>query len=176
VFAVLITGPPGAGKTSVLEALVDALSDDDVAHAGIEVEMLEWAHPALTDEQRTRHVRTMCDLYRDAGHHLLLIAQTIETDHDLVKLLDAVGAEEHFLVRLQAQPPTLAKRIIDRERAGWSGLPQLVEHAQDLAVSMPALRGVDLVLSTEDQHPEAVAQRIRAARPEQLLNPAPPQR
>jgi hypothetical protein len=107
---------------------------------------------------------------------LPLIAQTIETDHDLVKLLDAVGAEEHCLVRLQVQPPTLVKRMIDRERAGWSGLPGLVEHAQDLAVSMPALRGVDLVLSTDGQHPEAVAQRIRAARPEQFLNPAPPQR
>ena len=45
VFAVVITGPPGAGKTSVLSALVDALSDDDIAHAAIEVEMLVWTHP-----------------------------------------------------------------------------------------------------------------------------------
>lgn len=170
----LITGPPGAGKTSVLTALVDALSDDDVAHAGIEVEMLEWGHPALTDEQWTRHVGTMCKLYREAGHHLLLIAQTIETDDDLVTLLHAVGAEEHFLVRLEAQPATLVERIIQREPAGWSGLPGLVEHAQELAVSMPALRGVDLVLSTEGQDPEAVAQRIRAARPDRLLAPARP--
>ena len=55
MFAVLITGPPGAGKTSVLTSLVDALSDDDVPHAGIEVEMLEWAHPALTEQQSMRH-------------------------------------------------------------------------------------------------------------------------
>lgn len=168
----LITGPPGAGKTSVLTALVDALSDDDIAHAAIEVELLEWAHPGLTDEQRARHVRTMCELYREAGHQLLLIAQTVETDDDLGKLLDAVGAEEHFLVRLEAQPATLVERIIEREPAGWSGLDGLVEHAQELAVSMPALRGVHLVLSTEGRHPEAVAERIRAARPDQLLSPA----
>jgi broad-specificity NMP kinase len=30
VFTVLITGPPGVGKTSVLTALVDARTDDDV--------------------------------------------------------------------------------------------------------------------------------------------------
>jgi hypothetical protein len=174
VFALLITGPPGAGKTSVLTALVDALSDDDVPHAGIEVEMLQWAHPALTDEQWTRHVRAMCELYRDAGHHLLLIAQTVETDDDLDRLLDAVGAEERFLVRLEAQPATLVARIIQREPPSWSGLPGLVEHAQQLAVSMPALRGVDLVLSTEGQHPEDVAERIRAARPDQLITPATP--
>ena len=40
MFAVVITGPPGAGKTSVLTALVDALSDDHIAHAAVEVEML----------------------------------------------------------------------------------------------------------------------------------------
>jgi len=173
VFAVLITGPPGAGKSSVLEALVDALSDADIAHAAIEVEMLEWAHPALTDEQWTRHVQTMCELYREAGHRLVLIAQTIETDDDRVALLDAVGAQEHMLVRLEAQPATLVARIIHRERASWSGLPGLVEHAQELAVSMTALRGVDLVLRTEGEDPEGVAERIRDACPDQLVTLAP---
>lgn len=173
VFAVLITGPPGAGKTSVLTALVDALSDADIAHAAIEIEMLEWAHPGLTDAQRTRHVRTMCELYRDAGHHLLLIAQTVETDDDLATLLDAVGAEKHLLVRLEAQPATLIQRIIEREPESWSGLPWLIDHAQQLAVTMPALRGVNLVLSTEGQQPEAVAGRIRTARPAQLLTATP---
>ena len=167
VFAVLITGPP-AGKTSVLTALVDALSDDGIAHAGIEVEMLEWAHPALTNEQWTRHLHTMCELYREAGHRLLLIAHTVETGEDLARLLGAVDAEQHFLVRLEAQAATLVERIIEREPASWSGLSGLVAHAQELAMTMPALSGVDLVVSTEGQTPEAVAERIRAARPDQL--------
>jgi broad-specificity NMP kinase len=159
VFAVLITGPPGAGKTSVLTALVDALSDDDVPHAAIEVELLQWAHPALTDEQVMRHVATMRELYREAGYGLLLVAQTIETDADLALLRDAVGADEDFLVRLQAQPATLVQRIVAREPESWSGLAELVEHAQELAVSMPALGGVGLVLSTEGERAEAVAAR-----------------
>lgn len=173
MFAVLITGPPGAGKTSVLTALVDALSDDDMPHAGIEVEMLEWAHPALTDEQWTRHLRTMCELYRDAGHDLLLVAQTVETAEDLAQLLDAVGAEEHFMVRLEAEPTTLVERIIQREPESWSGLPGLVRHAQELAVTMLHLDGVDLVLSTEGQRAEAVAGRIRAALPHRLAARSP---
>ena len=37
---VIITGLPGAGKTSVLTALTDALSGEGVAHASVEVEML----------------------------------------------------------------------------------------------------------------------------------------
>ena len=169
MFAVVITGPPGAGKTSVLTALVDALSDDDIAHAAVEVEPLVWTHPALTDEQRARHIRAACDLHREAGHRLLLVAQTLETDADTAELLDAVGSNEVFVVRLEAEPATLVERIVEREPAGWSGLAGLVDHTRELAATMPGLAGVDLVLSTEGQRPEDVAARIRAARPDLLL-------
>jgi hypothetical protein len=172
VLVVVITGPPGAGKTSVLTALVDALTDEDIPHAAIELEMLAWTHPALSDDVWLRHVKATCELYREAGHRLLLVAETLETDDDLARLLDALGADAHFLVRLEARPATLVARIIDREPESWSGLAGLVEHTQVLATTMPALRGVDLVVSTEGERPEAVAARIRAALPGDVLAPA----
>ena len=155
----------------MLTALVDALSDDGVAHAAVEVEMLVWTHPALTDEQWVRQVATTCALHRDAGHHLLLVAETVETNEDLAQLLDAVGADESYVVRLQAEPATLIERIVAREPKSWSGLPDLIEHARELALSMPALQGVDLVLSTEGERAEDIAERIRAAHPDQLTSP-----
>jgi hypothetical protein len=127
VFTVLITGPPGAGKTSVLTALVDALTDDDVAHAAIELETLAWTHPALSEQAWLRH--------------------------------------------LEAPPATLVDRIVERGPDSWSGLAGLVEHTQELAVSMPALQGVDLVVSTDGERPQTVAQRIRAALPGELVAP-----
>jgi len=172
VFAVVITGPPGSGKTSVLTALVDALTDEDVAHAAIELETLAWTHPALSDAVWLRHLEATCALYREAGHRLLLVAETLETDDDLTRLLDAVGAEERVLVRLEAQPATLVDRIIEREPASWSGLANLVEHTQVLAETMQTLRGVDLVVSTEGRRPEDVAARIRAALPGRVTAPA----
>ena len=174
MFALILTGPPGAGKTSVLTALVDALSDDDIAHAAVEVEALVWTHPSLTDEQWARHVRAACELHREAGHRLLLVAQTLETDGDTAELLGAVGAGEVFVVRLEAEPATLVERIVEREPASWSGLAGLLEHARELAATMPSLAGVDLVLSTEGQRSEDVAARIRAARPDRLLGPSSP--
>ena len=165
MLAIVITGPPGAGKSAVLTALSDALSDDDIAHATVEVEALVWAHPAVTGEQRARHVAVVCGLYRDAGHELVLLADTLATDEDVAQLLAAVGSDEVFLVRLEARPATLVDRIGEREPASWSGLPKLVEHAHELAASMPELAGVDLVLATDGQRPEDVAARLRAAVP-----------
>jgi len=41
-------------------------------------------------------------------------------------------------VRLEARPATLVERIIQREPQGWSGLGDLVAHAQELAALAPA--------------------------------------
>ena len=65
-------------------------------------------------------------------------------------------------VALEAKPATLVERIIDREPESWSGLLELVEHAQELAASMPALRGVDLVVSTVGHAPNGGATHPRA--------------
>jgi broad-specificity NMP kinase len=157
VRAVLITGPPGSGKTSVLTALSDALSDDGVAHAALEVEAIVGTHPALDEDARLRHVRVNCALLRKAGPELLVVGDTVETSAELAALREAVGADEVFVVRLRAEPDTLAERIIAREPPGWSGLDALVEHAR----AMSDVPGADLVLCTEGETAEAVAARIR---------------
>lgn len=165
VFVLVLTGPPGVGKTSVLTALVDALSDDDVAHAAIEVEALRWAHPALGREREMLHLEALSTMYREAGYDLLLLARTVETDQELLRLLEAASADERFVVRLEARPATLVDRIVAREPEAWTGLPELVEHAQRLAVSMRDLNGIDLVLTTEGRRAESVAASIRETLP-----------
>jgi adenylate kinase family enzyme len=163
--AIVITGPPGSGKTSTLTALADALSDDGVRHAAIEVESLVWTHPPLADEQWPRHLAASCALYREAGYELLLLAYTLETDHDVRRLLDVVAADEVFLVRLEAAAGLLAERIERREPAWWLGTPGLMAHARELATSMTRLSDVDLVLATDAARPEETVARIRAKVP-----------
>lgn len=168
MFALVLIGPPGAGKSSVLEALSDALVVDDVRHAMVETEALTSAHPPLDDDQWLAPVGAVCGLYRRFGYGLLLVAATVEADEDLRALVDAVSADEHVVVRLEAEATTLRRRVIDREPEGWSGLDELVAASGRLAPVIAHLDGIALALSTEGQRPEAVAARIRDAFPAAL--------
>ena len=64
VNALVITGPPGSGKSATLEALSDLLHDRDVAHACLEVDALSWSHPPISAEAGARHVAALSSLYR----------------------------------------------------------------------------------------------------------------
>ena len=127
VFVLLLTGPPGAGKSSVLTALHDRLGEAGVSNAMIEVDELERCYPPLGTERAIAHVGMLCASYRDAGYELLFLTATVEDDDYGRALLAATGAEGHLLARLEADPDTLRTRIIEREPAGWAGLDELVE-------------------------------------------------
>lgn len=168
MFALVLTGPPGSGKSVVLEALSDALVDDDIAHASVETEALTATHPPLDDAQWLAHIDAACRLHRSQGQRLLLVATTVESDADLHGVLSAVAADEHVVVRLEAAPATLARRIVEREPEGWSGLDELVAASARLSPVIAGLDGIELALSTEDARPRDVAARIRDAFPEPL--------
>ena len=168
VFALMLTGPPGAGKTAVLEALTDALCAEDVRHATVEVEALTSAHPPLDDQQWPAPVEAVCALYRRFGYELLLVTATIESDADLQAVLAVVGAQGHVVVRLHAEPATLRQRIIDREPDTFTELDELVAASARLSPVIAGLDGIALALSTEGEQPAAVAERIRDAWPDKL--------
>jgi hypothetical protein len=168
VFAVVLTGPPGAGKTVCLTALSDALTDDRIAHAAVDVDEVAWAYPFPNLAQRCEHLRAWCEPHRRAGHDLVLVSEVIESPAHLGDVLASLGAGDHLLVGLEAARDTLRKRIVAREPPGWSGLAYLLEYTERLHVSLSELDDAHLLLDSERLAPEEIADRIRAARPDKL--------
>ena len=164
----MFTGPPGAGKTAVLEALSDALCAEDVRHATVEVEALTSAHPPLDDAQWPAPVDAVCGLYRRFGYELLLVTVTVESEADLRAALGAIGADEHVVVRLHAEPSTLRRRIIEREPDTFTELDELVAAAARLSPVIAGIHGIAFAFSTDGERPAAVAERIRDAWPAKL--------
>jgi broad-specificity NMP kinase len=168
LFAVILTGLPGAGKTATLTALTDALIDDRIAVASADADEVAWAFPYPSLAGRSEHLRAWREAHQRAGHELLLVAEVIESDAHLSDVLAALGADDHLLVRLEAAPATLRERIVAREPAGWSGLDRLLGETESLAPALAALQGVHLSLDTERLTLAEIADRIRAARPDKL--------
>jgi energy-coupling factor transporter ATP-binding protein EcfA2 len=163
VRVVVITGPPGAGKTTVLTALMGLLEADDVRFAAVEVEALALAHPWPDDDAAFDHLSYVAESFRRRGYPSLLVSATIENHGYLRRLLDALPSDDVALVGLHAPTALLRERITRREPPDWVGLPRLLEAADALAAATATLPGVDLVLSTDDADPRTLAAAVRDA-------------
>jgi len=168
VFAVVINGAPGAGKSVCLMALSDALVVDEIAHAVIDVDEVAWAFPYPSAEERFALLGASWEAHRRAGHELLLVGEVVESDDELRRLLEVVGIEDHLQVLLEAPPGVLRHRILEREPPGWSGLDHLLGEMERWAVVLKELDGVHLTLDTDGLSPDEAAARIRSERPDEL--------
>jgi energy-coupling factor transporter ATP-binding protein EcfA2 len=168
VFAVLVTGAAGVGKTTYLTALTDVLADDGVAHAAIDSDDVSWAYPYPDLSARTEYIRRAWDAHRDRGHELLLLSEVVESAEHLGELLDALRVDDHLLVRLTAPYMLLRQRILAREPVEWSGTQHLLQETRRWAQGLDELDGVHLTIDTVRTGPLEAAARIRAERPAEL--------
>jgi energy-coupling factor transporter ATP-binding protein EcfA2 len=162
--ALILTGPPGAGKSSVLEALTTLLELDGVEYSALESEQLAWGSPWLSPEQRLPQLTAVMTLQRDVGRRLFLLAATTETTDELRRVANAVGADRTLAVLLVANPDVVAARLDAREPDRWPGKANLIAHPRQLAVSMPReLEGVDASIETDGRTAVDVAVKVRDA-------------
>ena len=160
--AIVITGAPGAGKTSVLQALAGELENDAVPHAALESEQFGWGYPWLSEEDAYEVLAVACAALKERGRSLFLVVGTTETEAHLDALKAAIAAEQTTVVCLTAEPETTARRVFEREPPEWQGRDPLVAHSRVLASQIPALRGIDLRISTDGRDARDVAREIRS--------------
>jgi cytidylate kinase len=160
VSALALIGPPGAGKSSVLDALATRLEIAAVRHGAIESEELARGFPLLPGTKWAAQLAAALELQRAAGRHLFLIAATIESVEELREIQAATGADRSFVVCLTAAAEVLAERLQSREPDRWPGKRKLIAHARKLAATIPDLDGIDLVIDTDEREADDVAAQI----------------
>ncbi len=159
--AVVLTGAPGAGKSSVLEEIAILLEVDGVEFGALDSEQLGWGSPWLDDEWRLRQLNAVLEIQRQAGRRFFLVAATTETDQELAAVIGAIAADEHVAVLLSAPADVIAARIEAREPDAWPGKLALIDHARGLATSMQGLTGIDLRITTDERSATDVALEVR---------------
>jgi chloramphenicol 3-O-phosphotransferase len=155
--AIVITGAPGSGKSSVAQAFTTLLDNAAIEHGAIESEQLAWGTPWLPDALVHEQLALVVGAQRRFGRRLFVVVATTETQEDLDSLLSAVGPEQSLVVCLRAPGEVCAARVLEREPERWAGRDALAAHARELAEVIPALGGVDLVLDTDGRSAGDVA-------------------
>jgi hypothetical protein len=155
--ALILTGAPGSGKTSVLDALSTRLEMQGVCFGALESEQLARGHPWLVTADWIPQLAAVVGLQRRAGRDTFLVVATTEDEDELQAVAAAVDAEPTVVVCLVVPPELAARRVADREPDSWPGKAALVGHARILAEQIPRIPDLDVSISTVDRDATDVA-------------------
>ncbi len=163
--ALLITGPPGAGKTTVASEISELLDEARVPHALVDFDSLRWCYPRSThDPYRVElgltNLAAIWPNFQAHGATRLILADVLESREHLSRIHIAVPGSEFFVVRLQASQVTLASRLRGREMG--SGLERMLRRTAELAVEMEQTKVEDLLVYTDGKSVTSVAHEILA--------------
>ena len=111
----VLTGPPGAGKSTIATEVSDRLAAAGVGHAVVDLDELNRLQPEGGSALGFRNLASVWDGYAAEGARRLVLAALVESAADLERISDAVGGARLTVCRLRARTDTLVDRIGRRE-------------------------------------------------------------
>jgi energy-coupling factor transporter ATP-binding protein EcfA2 len=161
---ILVTGPVGVGKTTLIDEMSGLLRAADIPHASVDFDQLTASYPRSPDDDMWGTTLGLANLaamwrnYSALGADRLLIARVIEDRKELEGYRGAVPGAEIVVVRLRASPSTLQQRV--RQRGEGRGMQWHLDRAVELAPLMDEQRVEDVVVETEGRQPGELAREV----------------
>jgi hypothetical protein len=158
----LLSGPVGAGKSTVGAAAATLLREAGIPHALIDLPMIGQCWPAPDDDpwnERVihRNLASMWSTFREAGASRLILCRVLEAWSLLDQVIDAVPGAEVTVVRLRAPIAVLHTRLRHREAGDPSWY---LAAATGLADTMERSAVHDHVVDNASSSPSGVAKEV----------------
>lgn len=160
---IVLTGPIGAGKTTVTWAIGDALTQAGVPHTLIDMDRLRDSFPAPPGDRFNTRLgyRNLTDVARNgraAGSSRFVIADVVETREQRWEYEAAIPGAVVTVVRLAVDPDENRRRIAGRAAVdvdAWE-----MNRAAELVGIMETNGIGDLVVNTTGRSPAIIARDI----------------
>ena len=164
--ALVLSGPPGVGKTTVGWRVFDRCTDLGQLPAFADLDLLGAAWPAPEDDPhqsrlKAANLAAVWANYRHAGSRRLIVAGVVENVGERRQLEAATGGAV-VICRLDATDAELAQRIHGRAREVGADLANLVARAAVLSAQLAADDISDYSVSTADRSIDEVADEVLA--------------
>lgn len=159
----IITGPPGVGKTAVASEISELLEQGQIPHAQIDIDTIRWgyfplSHDRFQIELAMKNLASLWENFQRAGANRLVISDVIEDRNELERYYLAIPGAEILVVRLYASLSTLEQRLQGREMG--SGLEWHLQRTAELAEQMDQSRVEDILVNTEGKSVMVVAREV----------------
>ncbi len=166
VSVIVINGPVGVGKSSVLGEVSDLLAEAGIAHCSLDLDALSQTFaPGMEDPFNLRlaveNLRAVWANAARVGAERLVLASVVESDADLRMMMSAVPDAEPFVCRLRAPVEVLHERF--RRREIGSALDWHLHRAGELAEILEDGGVGDVLIDASDRPLRDIATEILEA-------------
>lgn len=161
--AVVITGPVGSGKSTIVDAMSELLGSWNVPHAAIDMDYLRWVFPhppgdPFAAQLGYRNLAAFWPNLKDARVRCVLLADVVESREQVTEYASAMPGTTVVIVRLDVPLPVILDRLEGRERE--STIEWYRNRAPELQGIMEREKVGDIVIDAGDRDPDDVAQEI----------------
>lgn len=159
----LITGPVGAGKTTVASIVSELLEGAQIPHAFVDIDSLRWSYPSpphdrFRTELAMKNLAAIWPNFHAVGATHLVLADVLESREELSQYREAVPAADILVVRLQASLDTLQSRLKQRELGAY--LDWHLQRAAVLSQQMNRDKVEDILVDTDGKSVHTIASEI----------------
>ena len=140
--AVVITGGPGTGKSSVAQAFTTLLENAGIEHGAIESEQLAWGHAVAGRRARPRAARARCcGCSAATGGGCSSSSPRPRRRPTSTPCSPRSGRSGRSWRACARRARSRAARVLAREPERWAGRDALAAHARELAEAIPRAAG-----------------------------------
>lgn len=153
MFALLLTGTVGVGKSTTADRVAGRLQASGVPHAVIDLDEIRRFWPTPTGdrfgfEMGLRNLSSLVDNYVAGGAERLVLAGVCETRRDRAQF-EAILGVPLTVCRLRAQTDTLHARLCHRHVEDESGLDWHLARAGELEGILDASGVADIEIAVD---------------------------